>query len=98
MVNSRSGAGGKIVTNRRKQRIAATTYGRPPPSLPLRSPNWFSGVVVTSARAIASGAGKIISAIFSESGSSSSEDEDYVSGAPSSTYNFYVIVCFVFHL
>lgn len=74
---SGAGAGGKIVTNRRRQRLSATPYERPP----LRSPNWFSAVVVPSARAIASGAGKIFASIFSES--SSSEEEDYASGAPS---------------
>ncbi|XP_042033029.1 protein KAKU4-like isoform X2 [Salvia splendens] len=79
MVNTRSGAGGKVVRNRRKQRIAATPYDRTPPSLLPKSPSWFSGIVVPSARAIASGAGKIISAIFSESSSSSSEDEDCAS-------------------
>ncbi|XP_047972375.1 protein KAKU4-like isoform X2 [Salvia hispanica] len=79
MVNTRSGAGGKVVSNRRKQRIAATPYDRTPPSLLPKSPSWFSGIVVPSARAIASGAGKIISAIFSESSSSSSEDEDFAS-------------------
>lgn len=98
MVNTRSGAGGKVVSNRRKQRIAATPYDRTPPSLLPKSPSWFSGIVVPSARAIASGAGKIISAIFSESSSSSSEDEDFASGAPSSTFTFHVIVVFMFLL
>ncbi|KAL8063686.1 hypothetical protein ABFX02_01G042900 [Erythranthe guttata] len=80
MSTFRSGAGGKIVTNRRKERLAATPYDRPPtqPSRPPppKSPNWFTGIVVPSARALASGAGKILSSIFSESESSSSEDEE----------------------
>ncbi|KAL9177178.1 hypothetical protein ABFS82_01G042300 [Erythranthe guttata] len=80
MSTFRSGAGGKIVTNRRKERLAATPYDRPPtqPSRPppAKSPNWFTGIVVPSARALASGAGKILSSIFSESESSSSEDEE----------------------
>ncbi|KAG8381978.1 hypothetical protein BUALT_Bualt05G0028700 [Buddleja alternifolia] len=76
---SRSGAGGKIVANRRKQRLAATPYDRPPPPRPpQKSPNWFTGVVIPSARALASGAGKfLLSAIVSDSESSSSEDEEY---------------------
>ncbi|KAK4389047.1 COP9 signalosome complex subunitb [Sesamum angolense] len=82
MATFRSGAGGKIVTNRRKQRLAATPYDRPlpePSRPPLpKSPNWFSGVIVPSARALASGAGRILSSIFSES-ESSSEDEDSAS-------------------
>lgn len=88
MATSPSGAGGKIVTNRRKQRLAVAPYDRPPPP---NSPNWFAGVVVPSARAIASGAGKILSSIFSESGTSSSEDEEYGSGAPSSAFIFFLL-------
>lgn len=77
MVTSQSGAGGKIVTNRRKQRIAATPYDHPPPRpSPPNRPNWFAGVVVPSALAIASGAGKILSSIFSDSGSSSENEEE----------------------
>ncbi|KAL9167824.1 hypothetical protein ABFS82_05G122800 [Erythranthe guttata] len=74
---SRSRAGGKIVTNRRRQRLSATPYDRPPPPSPLpKSPNWFTGVVIPSARALASGAGKILSsAIFSASESSSDEED-----------------------
>ncbi|KAH6831229.1 hypothetical protein C2S53_009424 [Perilla frutescens var. hirtella] len=78
--DSRSGAGGKIVTNRRRLRLAATPYDRPPPPPPPKSPNWFTGVIIPSARALASGAGKIISsAIYSDSESSSSEDVDSAS-------------------
>ncbi|KAG8375334.1 hypothetical protein BUALT_Bualt10G0089400 [Buddleja alternifolia] len=80
MATPRSGAGGKIVTNRRKQRLSATPFDRPPPRLyppqPPKGPNWFTGVIIPSARALASGAGKIMSSIFSESESFSSEDED----------------------
>ncbi|XP_051137195.1 protein KAKU4 isoform X2 [Andrographis paniculata] len=83
MPSSRSGAGGKIVTNRRKQRLAATPYDRPPPLAaphpPPKNPNWFTGKIVHSARAIFSGAGRIISSILSDSESSSSEDEDSAS-------------------
>ncbi|KAL3818410.1 hypothetical protein ACJIZ3_004315 [Penstemon smallii] len=84
MATARSGAGGKIVPNRRKQRLAVTPYDRPPPPppsppLPQKNPNWFAGIVVPSARALASGAGKIISSMFSEPESSSSEDEDSAS-------------------
>ncbi|KAL3631658.1 hypothetical protein CASFOL_012573 [Castilleja foliolosa] len=77
MATSRSGAGGKIVTNHRKQRLSATPYDRPPPppspSLPPppKSPNWF--------RFLASGAGKVLNYIFAESESSSSEDDESAS-------------------
>ncbi|KAL8521648.1 hypothetical protein ACS0TY_011971 [Phlomoides rotata] len=96
MPTSRSGAGGKIVTSRRKQRISATPYDRPqqpapPPS--TKNPNWFTGIVVPSARALASGAGKIFSSIFSESESesSSSEDEDFASDDDINNDNAYKI-------
>ncbi|GER39767.1 transducin/WD40 repeat-like superfamily protein [Striga asiatica] len=83
MATSRSGAGGKIVTNRRKQRLSTTPYDRPPPQLSPppqpKSPNWFTGVVVPSARFLVSGAGKILSSIFSDSESSSSEDDESAS-------------------
>ncbi|CAA3023402.1 Hypothetical predicted protein [Olea europaea subsp. europaea] len=73
---SQFGAGGKVVTNRRKKRLAVTPYDRPsPPRPPARSPNWFSGVIIPSARAIASGAGKIITSVL-YSDYSSSEDDD----------------------
>ncbi|KAI3453959.1 hypothetical protein Pfo_010622 [Paulownia fortunei] len=89
---SRSGAGGKIVTNRRKQRLTATPYDRPPP--PPKSPNWITGVIIPSARALASGAGKIFSsAIFSDSESSSSEDEDSASEDDADNVNEYESPC-----
>ncbi|CAI9772299.1 unnamed protein product [Fraxinus pennsylvanica] len=73
---SQFGAGGKIVTNRRKKRLAATPYDRPQPPPPVvRSPNWFSRVIIPSARAVASGAGKIISSVLYSDNSSSSEDD-----------------------
>ncbi|KAL1557425.1 hypothetical protein AAHA92_08004 [Salvia divinorum] len=88
--DSRSGAGGKMVTNRRRQRLAATPYDRPLPSPLPKSPNWFTGVVIPSARAIASGAGKFISsAIFSDSESSSSEDVDSASEDDADNINEY---------
>ncbi|KAL2548141.1 protein KAKU4-like [Forsythia ovata] len=72
---SQFGAGGKIVSNRRKKRLAVTPYDRPLPPPPARSPNWFSGVIIPSARAIASGAGKILSSVLYSDSSSSSEDD-----------------------
>ncbi|XP_047942422.1 protein KAKU4-like isoform X2 [Salvia hispanica] len=88
--DSRSGAGGKMVTNRRRQRLAATPYDRPLPSPSLKSPNWLTGVVIPSARALASGAGKFISsAIFSDSESSSSEDFDSASEDGADNINEY---------
>ncbi|XP_073131865.1 protein KAKU4 isoform X2 [Henckelia pumila] len=77
MADSRSGAGGKIVANRRKQRLATTPYDRPPSQPPPgKSPSWFSGRVLPSARAIASGAGKILASVLYSESSSSEEDED----------------------
>ncbi|GAA0142065.1 hypothetical protein LIER_03050 [Lithospermum erythrorhizon] len=67
-----AGGGGKITTNKRRWRF--NPYNRPPPPEPaapppLRSPSWISG--------IASGAAKIISAVFvSDSSSSSSSESD----------------------
>ncbi|XP_041990812.1 uncharacterized protein LOC121741921 isoform X2 [Salvia splendens] len=88
--DSRSGAGGKMVTNRRRQRLSATPYDRPLPSPSPKSPNWFTGVVIHSARALASGAGKFISsAIFSDSESSSSEDFDSASEDDADNINEY---------
>ncbi|XP_041994851.1 protein KAKU4-like isoform X1 [Salvia splendens] len=88
--DSRSGAGGKMVTNRRRLRLAATPYERPLPSPSPKSPNWFTGVVIPSARALASGAGKFISsAIFSDSESSSSEDFDSASEDDADNINEY---------
>ncbi|XP_073042720.1 protein KAKU4-like isoform X2 [Primulina eburnea] len=82
MADSRSGAGGKIVANRRKQRLATTPYDRPPSQPPPgKSPSWFSGRVLPSARAIASGAGKILASVLYSESSSSEEDEDEDSGA-----------------
>lgn len=101
MATSRSGAGGKIVTNRRKQRLAATPYDRPPPQPlpppPPKSRNWFTGIIVPSARALATGAGKIFSSIFSESESSSSEDEDSASGTHSSAFTFFYFTLLLFY-
>lgn len=97
---SRPGAGGKIVTNRRRQRLSATPYDRPPPPPPpppppTKSPNWLTGVIIPSARALASGAGKFLaSAIFSES-EPSSEDEDLSSGAHSSFFYVFFLIAFL---
>ncbi|CAA0814966.1 Protein KAKU4 [Striga hermonthica] len=97
MATSRSGAGGKIVTNRRKQRLSATPYDRPPPqpSPPPqpKSPNWFTGVVVPSARFLVSGAGKIFNSIFSDSESSSSEDDESASDDDIDNENLHEIIC-----
>ncbi|XP_073276315.1 protein KAKU4-like isoform X3 [Primulina huaijiensis] len=82
MADSRSGAGGKIVANRRKQRLATTPYDRQRSQPPAdKSPDWFSGRVLPSARAIASGAGKILASVLYSESSSSEEDEDEDSGA-----------------
>ncbi|XP_057766802.1 uncharacterized protein LOC130987174 isoform X2 [Salvia miltiorrhiza] len=90
----RSGAGGKMVTNRRRQRLAATPYDRPLPRPSPKSPNWFTGVIIPSARALASGAGKLISsAIFSDSESSSSEDDGSASEDDVGTVNEYESPC-----
>ncbi|CAN6721262.1 unnamed protein product [Malus baccata var. baccata] len=74
-----SRSGGKIVRPRRYAG-ARTPYDRPrfvnPP--PPENPNWFSRLIYSPTRKIASGAGKIISSVFgpdsSSSSSSSSED------------------------
>ncbi|KZV31703.1 hypothetical protein F511_00507 [Dorcoceras hygrometricum] len=80
--DTRSGAGGKIVANRRKQRLATTPYDRPPTQPPPdKSPSWFSGRILPSARALASGAGKILASVLYSESSSSSEDEVEESGA-----------------
>ncbi|XP_047976540.1 uncharacterized protein LOC125218810 isoform X2 [Salvia hispanica] len=93
--DSRSGAGGKMVTNRRRQRLAFTPYDRPPPRPSPKTPNWFTGVILPSARALASGAGKLISsAIFSDSESSSSEDADSASEDEAGNHNEYETPCF----
>ncbi|GFP81608.1 hypothetical protein PHJA_000304100 [Phtheirospermum japonicum] len=87
MATSRSGAGGKIVSNRRKQRLSATPYDRPPPPPlsspppPPKSPNLF--------RFLASGAGKFLNYLFAESESSSSEDEDSASADDIDDENLY---------
>ncbi|XP_073051872.1 protein KAKU4-like isoform X3 [Primulina eburnea] len=82
MADSRSGAGGKIVANRRKQRLATTPYDRLRSQPPAdKSPGWFSGRVLPSARAIASGAGKILASVLYSESSSSEEYEDEDSGA-----------------
>ncbi|KAL6501866.1 hypothetical protein OROGR_026999 [Orobanche gracilis] len=95
MATSRSGAGGKMVTNRRKERLSATPYDRPPPrpSPPPKSPNWFTGVILPSARFLASGAGKILNSIFTESESSSSENESSASDDDIDNENHYEIPC-----
>lgn len=84
---SQFGAGGKVVTNRRKTRLAVTPYDRPsPPPPPARSPNWFSGVIIPSARAIASGAGKIITSVLYSDYSSSEDDDESDFGTLSSLF------------
>ncbi|XP_075518133.1 protein KAKU4-like isoform X3 [Primulina tabacum] len=81
MADSRSGAGGKIVANRRKQRLATTPYDRQRSQPPAdKSPGWFSGRVLPSARAIASGAGKVLASVLYSESSSSEEYEDEDSG------------------
>ncbi|KAG6433197.1 hypothetical protein SASPL_104805 [Salvia splendens] len=93
--DSHSGAGGKMLTNRRRQRLAFTPYDRPPPRPSPKTPNWFTGLILPSARAIASGAGKLISsAIFSDDESSSSEDADSASEDDAGNHNVYETLCF----
>ncbi|KAL8166489.1 hypothetical protein V2J09_007988 [Rumex salicifolius] len=92
-------AGGKILRTRRARAAERTPYARPTPLPPPAedlvaessgNPNWLSGLIYP-ARAIASGAGKILSSVFgpdylSSSSSSSggdcfSEDDDDASNA-----------------
>ncbi|CAA3011324.1 Hypothetical predicted protein [Olea europaea subsp. europaea] len=73
---SRSGTGVKIVSNRRKNRLAAGPYDHPTP--PPRSPNWLADAILQSAITLASGAGKILSSVLL-SDSSSDEDVDSAS-------------------
>ncbi|XP_048438215.1 protein KAKU4-like isoform X2 [Pyrus x bretschneideri] len=74
-----SRSGGKIFRPRRSAG-ARTPYGRPRlvNPAPPENPNWFSRLIYSPTRKIASGAGKIISSVFgpdsSSSSSSSSED------------------------
>ncbi|KAM1247380.1 hypothetical protein EV1_043088 [Malus domestica] len=74
-----SRSGGKIVRPRRYAG-ARTPYDRPRfvNPAPPENPNWFSRLIYSPTRKIASGAGKIISSVFgpdsSSSSSSSSED------------------------
>ncbi|KAM0973762.1 hypothetical protein ACFX15_016466 [Malus domestica] len=74
-----SRSGGKIVRPRRSAG-ARTPYDRPRlvNPAPPENPNWFSRLIYSPTRKIASGAGKIISSVFgpdsSSSSSSSSED------------------------
>ncbi|XP_068312632.1 protein KAKU4-like isoform X2 [Pyrus communis] len=74
-----SRSGGKIVRPRRYAG-ARTPYDRPRfvNPTPPENPNWFSRLIYSPTRKIASGAGKIISSVFgpdsSSSSSSSSED------------------------
>ncbi|KAL2489882.1 Protein KAKU4 [Forsythia ovata] len=76
---SRSGAGGKIVSDRRMGRIAAVPYDRTPLPPPPKSPNWLSGAILHSALTLASGAGKILSSVLLSDSSSSSEHVDSAS-------------------
>ncbi|CAB4297150.1 unnamed protein product [Prunus armeniaca] len=69
-------SGGKIVRPRRVAG-ARTPYDRPRLANPgPENPNWFSRLIYSPTRMIASGAGKIISSVFSPDSSSSSSSED----------------------
>ncbi|PQM38349.1 protein KAKU4 isoform X3 [Prunus yedoensis var. nudiflora] len=69
-------SGGKIVRPRRVA-SARTPYDRPRLANPgPENPNWFSRLIYSPTRMIASGAGKIISSVFSPDSSSSSSSED----------------------
>ncbi|KAM1013524.1 hypothetical protein FF1_043457 [Malus domestica] len=70
-----SRSGGKIVRPRRYAG-ARTPYDRPRfvNPAPPENPNWFSRLIYSPTRKIASGAGKIISSVFGPDSSSSSED------------------------
>ncbi|ONI34050.1 hypothetical protein PRUPE_1G460900 [Prunus persica] len=71
-----SRSGGKIVRPRRVAG-ARTPYDRPRLANPgPENPNWFSRLIYSPTRMIASGAGKIISSVFSPDSSSSSSSED----------------------
>ncbi|CAL8996672.1 unnamed protein product [Prunus brigantina] len=69
-------SGGKIVRPRRVAG-ARTPYDRPRLANPgPENPNWLSRLIYSPTRMIASGAGKIISSVFSPDSSSSSSSED----------------------
>lgn len=61
----------------RRVEASRTPYDRPGLEAPEESgsPGWLAGFIVPATRKIASGAGKIISTVFSADGSSSSEEE-----------------------
>ncbi|CAK9149835.1 unnamed protein product [Ilex paraguariensis] len=71
-------SGGKIV-RRRRTAAAKTPYDRAPPPPPPKGPNWLTGLVLPATKMIASGAGRLLSSVFtadtSSSSSSSSEDD-----------------------
>ncbi|KAJ4707691.1 protein KAKU4 isoform X1 [Melia azedarach] len=71
-------SGGKMIRARRTAR-ATTPYERPelPPNSSPQNPNWLSRLIYSPTRMIASGAGKILSSVFTnESSSSSSSSSD----------------------
>ncbi|MED6204973.1 hypothetical protein PIB30_013739 [Stylosanthes scabra] len=80
---SGSRSGGKILRSRRRAATARTPYDRPAPPAPSASaaapsPNWLSRYVLSPTRFIASGAGKLVSAVLdldNSSPTSSSSDE-----------------------
>ncbi|WCJ30523.1 Protein KAKU4 [Euphorbia peplus] len=72
-------SGGKILRPRRTSApTRRTPYDRPPnPSPPPpQNPNWLSKLILSPTRIIASGAGKLLSALRSDSDSSSSSSSD----------------------
>lgn len=83
------GSGGKLVRSRRAA-VRRTPYDRPPvassPNPTSENPNWLSRLIYSPTRTIASGAGKLLSSVFSTDSSSCSSS----SGSGSSS------VCLVF--
>ncbi|GMN39824.1 hypothetical protein TIFTF001_009043 [Ficus carica] len=79
-------SGGKIVRARRTAGGPRTPYDRPRLANPEpESPNWISKLIFSPTRAIANGAGKLISSVFSQDDSSSSSSSSSSSGSDSSS-------------
>lgn len=80
--NLEARSGGKIVRARRTAGARTTPYERPRLTNPEpENPNWLSKIIFSPTRMIATGAGKLISSVFSQDdSSSSSSDSDSSSG------------------
>ncbi|PON73024.1 hypothetical protein PanWU01x14_061740 [Parasponia andersonii] len=85
--NLEARSGGKIVRARRTAGTRATPYARPRlANSEPENPNWLSKIIFSPTRLIASGAGKLISSVFSQdddSDSSSSSSSSSSSGSGS---------------